>query len=87
MCPSSILPSRHSRTQSQLAGPRVGSDPAVCGRVVSFLLNACLPVDEAGLEVCVDFLVGGADARPLVGGARSWPLVGRAESRGVSRDD
>lgn len=44
-------------------------------------------MDEAGLEVCVDFVVGGADARPLVGGARSWPLVGRAESRGVSRDD
>ena len=28
---------------------------------------------EAGLEACVGFLAGRADACPLVGGAGSWP--------------
>lgn len=58
MCHSSILPSGHPRTRSQLAGPRVGSDPGQFRSLQngSFLpSNACLLVDEAGLEVFVDF--------------------------------
>ena len=45
-------------------------------------------MDEAVLDSCAGFLVGGGVACPLVGRAGSWPLWwARAMSRGMSRGD
>ena len=40
---------------------------------------------EAGLEACVDFLVGGVSACPPVTGAGSWPSGKQGCVKGVSR--
>ena len=67
------------------AGPRVRSDLCQFCRLQdhSFIRSGICPlVGEAGLEVCVSFLVGGADACSLVGGAGSWPSDGQGQVKG-----
>ena len=71
------------------AGPRVGSDLRLLTwfRMLldpsSLASHVCPLVGGAGLEACVGFLVGRADACPLVvGGAGSWPSAGQGHVKG-----
>ena len=86
-----LLPGLHFQSDQQQHNKcNVCESSQTCPR----LWKNCLPwnlslvrerLGSAGLEACVGFLSGRADACPLVYGGQYWPLVCRAMSRYMSR--